>query len=234
LYTLDWNTIKASKASLDLQNDKKEINLGSLDINPEVLFTDSELFLKTIMIVHHIFPGKNTFTPIEQPKEEPKPKAEPEPKEEEPKEEEESEEESTCKEELVAKECEGTPSERKKQYRKQTLLLHPDKHSTDGCGKEAANAFKDLQSKKSCTETNENTVPNEAIVAKNTVPQTNAPLALTTNAVVAPTNAVPQTNAPTTNVVVVPTNAVPQTNALTTNTTVVAPATNTTAIVVSK
>ena len=126
--------------------------------------------------------------------------------------------------------------------------MHPDKHSTDGCGKEAANAFKDLQSKKSCTETNENTVPNEAIVAKNTVPQTNAPLSLTTNAVVAPTNAVPQTNAPlalttnavpqtnapTTNVVVVPTNAVPQTNALTTNTTVVAPATNTTAIVVSK
>jgi hypothetical protein len=223
LYTLDWNTIKASKASLDLQNDKKEINLGSLDINPEVLFTDSELFLKTIMIVHHIFPGKNTFTPIEQPKEEPKPKAEPEPKEEEPKEEdeEESKEESTCKEELVAKECEGTPSERKKQYRKQTLLLHPDKHSTDGCGKEAANAFKDLQSKKSCTETNENTVPNEAIVSKNTVPQTNAP---TTNVVVVPTNAVPQTNALTTNAVVAPT----------TNTTVIAPATNTTAIVVSK
>uniref|UniRef100_A0A6C0DE61 J domain-containing protein n=1 Tax=viral metagenome TaxID=1070528 RepID=A0A6C0DE61_9ZZZZ len=215
LYTLDWNTIKASKASLDLQNDKKEINLGSLDINPEVLFTDSELFLKTIMIVHHIFPGKNTFTPIEQPKEEPKPKAEPEPKEEEPKEEpkeeEESKEESTCKEELVAKECEGTPSERKKQYRKQTVVLHPDKHMTDGCKKEAENAFKDLQSKKSCTETNENTV------APNTVPQTNAPLALTTNAVVVPTNAVPQTNAATT-----------------TNTTVVAPATNTTAIVVSK
>jgi len=178
------------------------------------------------MIVHHIFPGKNTFTPIEQPEEEPKPKAEAEPEPEE--EEEESKEESTCKIDLVAKECTGTPSERKKQYRKQTMLLHPDKHSTDGCEKEATDAFKDLQSKKSCTETNENTVPN-------TVPQTNAPLALTTNAVVAPTNAVPQTNALTTNTtVVVPTNAVPQTNALTTNTTVVAPTTNTTAIVVSK
>jgi hypothetical protein len=263
LYTLDWNTIKASKSSLDLQNDKKEINPESLDVNPEVLFTDSELFLKTIMMVHHIFPGKNTFTPIEQPKEEPKPKAAPEPKEEEPKEEEPKEEEpkeevpkeeSTCNVDLVAKECTGTPSERKKQYLKQTLLLHPDKHSTDGCEKEATAAFKDLQSKKSCTETNENTVPqtnaplalttNAIVVPTNTVPQTNAPLALTTNTVVVPTNTVPQTNAPlvlTTNEVVVPTNTVPQTNALTTNAavapttnTTVVPTTNTTAVVVSK
>jgi hypothetical protein len=65
LYTLDWNTIKASKASLDLQNDKKEINLGSLDVNPEVLFTDSELFLKTIGLVHKVFPGWDTFKPSE-------------------------------------------------------------------------------------------------------------------------------------------------------------------------
>jgi hypothetical protein len=206
LYTLDWNTIKASKASLDLQNDKKEINPDTLEINPEVIFNDSELFLKTIMIVHHIFPGKNTFTPIEQP--EPTPKAEPEAEPKEEPKEEESEAESTCKVDLVAQECTGTPSERKKQYRKQTVLLHPDKHSTDGCEKEATAAFKDLQSKKSCTKTNENTVaPSNTVV----VPTTNTPvIAPTTNAVVAPT-----TNAPlaltansvptTTNIVIVPT-----------------------------
>ena len=204
LYTLDWNTIKASKPSLDLQNDKKEINPDTLEINSEVLFNDSELFLKTIMIVHHIFPGKNTFTPIEQPKEEPKPKAEPkaEPKEEV----EEPKAESTCKADLVAKECTGTPSERKKQYRKQTVVLHPDKHSTDGCEKEATDAFKNLQSKKSCTETNENTVaPSNTVVIPTTntpvvntvvnTPVVNTPLAITNNSVVEPTS---------TNIVVVP------------------------------
>lgn len=197
LYTLDWNTIKASKASLDLQNDKKEINPDSLEINSEVLFNDSELFLKTIMIVHHIFPGKDTFTPIEQ-EEEPEATPEEEPKEEEPK------EESTCKTELIAKECTGTASDRKKQYRKQTVVLHPDKHSTNGCEKEATQAFKDLQAMKSCTETNENTVaPSNAVVVpttnvpSNTVsgPTTNTPLAITNNSVVAPTS---------TNIVVVP------------------------------
>jgi len=196
LYTLDWNTINASKASLDLQNDKKEINGDSLDINPEVLFTDSELFLKTIMIVHHIFPGKNTFTPIEQPK----PKAKPEPKEEDPKEEEDAESNEN-------------------------------------------NVPKEVVSPNTVPQTNAPlALTTNAVPITNTVPQTNAPIALTTNAVVTPTNAVPQTNAPTTNAVVVPTNAVPQTNALTTNTTVVAPTTNTTvapttnttAIVVSK
>jgi hypothetical protein len=223
LYTLDWNTIKASKASLDLQNDKKEINPDTLEINPEVLFNDSELFLKTIMIVHHIFPGKNTFTPIEQPEPEPTPKAEPEEEKPEEEEEEETKAESTCKTDLVAKECTGTPSERKKQYRKQTVVLHPDKHSTNGCEKEAENAFKDLQSKKSCTETNENAVaPSNTVV----IPSTNAPLALTSNTPVA---------APTTNSIVAPTTNAPL--ALTSNTAVVAPTTNapltnTTAIVI--
>ena len=65
LYTLDWNTIKASKPSLDLQNDKKEINPDTLEINPEVIFNDSELFLKMIGLIHHIFPGENTLVPIE-------------------------------------------------------------------------------------------------------------------------------------------------------------------------
>jgi len=200
LYTLDWNTIKASKPSLDLQNDKKEINPDTLEINPEVLFNDSELFLKTIMIVHHIFPGKNTFTPIEQPEPEAEPEAEP--KEED---EEESKEESTCKTDLVAKECTGTPSERKKQYRKQTVVLHPDKHMTDGCKKEAENAFKDLQSKKSCTETNENAVAPSNIVV---IPETNSPIAITSNtSVVAPTSNVAV--APTTNAVVAPTTNAP-------------------------
>ena len=238
LYTIDWNTIRASKASLDLQKEKKEINPDTLEINSEVLFNDSELFLKTIMIVHHIFPGKNTFTPIEQPKEEPKAEPEAEPKEEpkeelkpkaepeaepkeEPKEEvEEPKAESTCKTKLIAEECKGTPSERKKQYRKQTLVLHPDKHSTDGCEKEAIDAFKDLQAKKSCTETNENTVaPSNTVVVPtiNTVvntPAVNTPLAITNNSVVEPTTNAPltlttnSTNAvvapTTTNVVVVP------------------------------
>jgi hypothetical protein len=225
LYTLDWNTIKASKASLDLQNDKKEINPDTLEINTEVLFNDSELFLKTIMIVHHIFPGKNTFTLIKQPEPEAAPKAEPE--EEKPEAEEEEEEtkaESTCN--LVAKECTGTPSERRKQYLKQTLLLHPDRHMTDGCTEEATKAFQGLREKKSCTETNENTVaPSNTVVVPptNVVPNTpvvNAPLALTANTAEPTTNAplaltMNKTNATnatnvvvpttTTNIVVVPT-----------------------------
>jgi hypothetical protein len=233
LYKLDWNTIKASKASLDLQTDK-EINPDTLEIDPEVLFNDSELFLKTIMIVHRIFPGWDTFKATAQPEaeQEAAPKEETEAEQEAaPKEETEAEQEaapkeeteaapkteSTCKTKLVAKECEGTPSERKKQYRKQTVVLHPDKHSTDGCEKEASQAFKDLQSMESCTETNENTVaPSNTVVA----PTTTSPLALTTNAVV-PTNTVPQTNATvastTTNTTVAPTTNVP---------------TNTTAIVI--
>jgi len=59
--------------------------------------------------------------------------------------------ESTCTLELVAKECTGTPDERKKQYREQALRLHPDKHAEDGCQKEATQAFMDLGNMKSCT-----------------------------------------------------------------------------------